>query len=108
MSSIHHIRNCFEADKVLYSRHARYEMENEEFGKIRDHEVYEAVASGEIIENYPDDKPYPSMLIFGNTLEKRPIHVVCAYNSEEDMTVVVTVYHPDADLWIDLRRRKRP
>ena len=32
-------------------------MENEEFGRIYEHEVYEAISSGEVIEEYPDDRP---------------------------------------------------
>jgi len=35
----------------------------EEFGKIREQEVFEAITCGEIIEEYENDKPYPSMLI---------------------------------------------
>ena len=71
------IRNCFELDKVLYSGHARHEMQIEEFGIIKDQEVYEAVHNGIIIEEYPNDKPYPSILIFGETDSKRPIHSLC-------------------------------
>jgi len=54
--------NCFGAGKIYYSRHARDEMENDEFGEILDQEVYEAVLSGKVIEDYPDDFPYPSCL----------------------------------------------
>ena len=45
------IRDCFGAGKIYYSRHARDEMENDEFGEILDREVYEAVLSGKVIEN---------------------------------------------------------
>jgi len=30
------IRGCFISDKVLYSQHARVEMEQEEFGEIQE------------------------------------------------------------------------
>ena len=66
------IRDCFGAGKIYYSRHARDEMENDEFGEILDREVYEAVLSGKVIENYPDDFPYPSCLIYGRTRKGRP------------------------------------
>lgn len=36
----------------------------EEFGKIREQEVFEAITCGEIIKEYENDKPYPSMLIY--------------------------------------------
>ena len=63
--------------------HARYEMENEEFGRIVEREVYEDTYNGEVIEEYPDDKPYPSALIFGKTTTDRPLHMVCAYAEVE-------------------------
>ena len=54
------IRRCFEADRVLYSGHARHEMRQEEFGPITDQELYEAICTGEVSETYPDDTPYPA------------------------------------------------
>jgi len=56
-------------------------MREEEFGPITDHELYEAICTGEVIESYPDDAPYPSVLIFGTTNASRPLHTVCAYSS---------------------------
>ena len=100
------IQACFGKDKVLYSKHARDEMENEEFGEIKEIEVYEAVSGGKIIEQYPDDEPYPSCHIYGQTGQGRPIHVVCAYSGESDIVVIITVYQPDPARWIDFERRK--
>lgn len=72
------LQTCFKANRVLYTQHARDEMRFEEFGSIGEQEVYEAVCSGEIIEDYPDDEPYPSALVCGFTANARPIHAVCA------------------------------
>ncbi len=82
-------------------------MRDEEFGSIADQEVYEAVCSGETINIYPDDKPYPSALIFGVTTAQRPLHIVCAYDKDDDYAVVITVYQPDPDQWEEYRRRKK-
>ena len=46
-------------------------METEPFGGIRVGEILEVLQRGEIIEEYPDDKPYPSCLILGRTLTGR-------------------------------------
>ena len=35
---------------------------------------------GEIIEEYPNDFPYPSCLILGKTTDNRIIHVVVGMN----------------------------
>ena len=101
------IRKCFLENRVLYTQHARDEMRSEELGPIREREVFEAVQTGEVIESYEDDKPYPSALVYGITSRGRPIHLVCAHADEEDMAIIITVYEPDVSRWIDHRRRRR-
>ena len=101
------IRRCFDSERVLYSGHARREMREEEFGAITDQELYEAICTSEEIETYPDDTPYPSVLIFGTTNAGRALPTVCAYDGDGDQVVIVTVYQPNPDRWDDYRRRKR-
>ena len=65
------------------------------------------VDSGETIEDYPEDRPYPSRLVLG-WRGSRPLHVVVADNMSENRVVAITVYEPDAALWeLDFRRRKQ-
>lgn len=78
------IKNAFKKERVWYTSHAKTEMENEEFGRINDADLGQAIENGRIIEEYLTDKPYPSYLIFGRTLNKRPIHAVCAWNQDEE------------------------
>lgn len=101
------IRQCYETNAVLYTAHARHEMRQEDFGEITDEEAYQAIFGGEVIEEYPDDKPYPSVLIFGLTQANRPIHLVCACDETGNRTIVVTVYQPDPQRWENFRRRKK-
>jgi len=69
-------------------------------------ELQEAISNrSEIIEDYPDDKYWPSCLILGFTTSGRPIHVQCSYPSRP-LIKIVTVYEPDPDLWRDFRIRK--
>lgn len=91
----------------MYTSHARREMKKEPFGEINEEEIYEAIFDCEILKEYPDDKPYPSVLLFGMTNAKRPLHIVSAYNAEEQKAIIITVYHPDPQLWEDYRRRKK-
>ena len=44
-------------------------------------DVKKCVLEGEIIEDYPDDFPHPSCLIFGYTINDKIIHVVNYKNS---------------------------
>jgi len=99
------IQNCYKNEKVLFSKHARYEMLTEEFGIIKEEEVYETILNGKIIEDYFNDEPYPSCLIYGKTKENRPLHVVCAYSNDENLAIIVTVYQPKPEKWIDFERR---
>jgi len=100
------IRNCYRVGKVLFSGHAKNEMDEEEFGRIIENEVNEVVLNGRIIEHYSDDTPYPSCLIFGRTEKNRPLHVVCAYSGDDDLAIIITVYQPDPQKWINYERRK--
>jgi len=61
---------------------------------------YFFVLSGEIIEQYPDDKPYPSCLRYGQTFSHDPVHSVWAFNVNNQWAVLITVYREDPELWI--------
>jgi len=100
------IVKCIQAGNYFYTWHARDEMETEELGEIRDQEVVEAILSGKIIEDYPEDKPYPSCLIYGRTSEGRPLHAVCAYAADVVQVIIITAYEPSPDQWIDFERRR--
>ncbi len=69
-------------------------------------EIIISVLQGQIIEDYPDDKPFPSCLIYGDTFKGAPVHSVWAYNEENRWTVLITVYRPDPQRWIDWRTRR--
>lgn len=90
-----------------FTDHARREMESEPLGRIRVDEILQALETGEIIEEYPDDQPYPSGLILGYTTTGRAIHIVCAPVTAEERLIIITTYQPDPDRWEpDLRGRK--
>lgn len=99
------IHECIRLERFLYTKHAKDEMESEELGEIREEEVSETVIQGRIIEEYPDDEPHPSCLIYGRTSRNRPLHVVCAYSDEDDMVIIINVYEPHPGRWVDFERR---
>ena len=71
-------------------------------------EVRNVLDQGEVIEAYPEDRPFPSQLVPGWD-GLRPVHVVSARNEEEDETIVITVYEPEPDRWEpDFKRRRKP
>ena len=73
---------------------------------ISDEDIRHVLESGEIIQEYPEDQPYPCRLVLG-WRGSQPIHLVVADNIDEQETVVITVYQPDPAQWEADFRRKR-
>jgi len=73
---------------------------------IKYDDMVHAIASGEIIEQYPDDYPHPSCLILGATAsDKRRLHVVCGVGNGR--LWIITTYFPDVEKWeSDYKTRK--
>lgn len=57
-------------------------------------EIFRTVENGDIIEAYPDLKPYPGYLIMGKA-GKNVLHVVLAWDEQEKVAYIVTAYIPD-------------
>jgi hypothetical protein len=74
--------------------------------RITDSDIRELIGLGTIIEEYPDDIPYPSFLVSG-TVNSRPLHVVMAYNNVDREAIVITAYEPDPDSWSDNFTRRK-
>ena len=104
MKLLENIKKSISKSRYNIALHARTEMSLKE-DNISEKELIGAILNGEIIENYADDKPFPSCLVFGRTDEGRPVHAVCAYSKEDDAAIIITTYEPDAIRWIDYRRR---
>jgi hypothetical protein len=72
---------------------------------IRREDVLCALLTGEIIEQYTNDQPYPSCLVLGTSLSSRYIHVVCGTNGSA--LWIITVYYPSLQKWsVDFKTRK--
>jgi len=99
---VEQIRHKVETDQFEYSQHA---VDQSILRHISVQELREAMASGEIIEDYPEDKYGTSCLILGWTAAGRPLHVQCSYPSRP-LIKVVTVYEPDPELWREFRERR--
>jgi len=66
-------------------------------------DIEEAIMSGEIIEEYPDDKYSPSCLIYGRSKAGRHLHVQLSLPSG---VVIITAYDPAESQWIGYRSRR--
>ena len=103
MMNIDDITSAIRFDRIRITDHADEEALAD---RLSFDEIFVSVYQGEIIESYPDDWPYPSCLIYGDTFRGEPVHSVWAYNAENRWAVLVTVYRPDPERWIDWRTRR--
>ena len=72
---------------------------------IKYDDIKQAILSGEIIEQYPDDYPYPSYLILGLSVENKQLHAVIGMGKGK--LWVVTAYYPSSDKWEDDYRTRK-
>jgi hypothetical protein len=81
--------------QIIFTGHARKRL----FVRgISVDEVRRAIEHGENVEDYPEDKPYPSMLILG-WIDQKPVHIVLARVATDGICIIVTVYSPDPQKW---------
>lgn len=94
------ITGLIESGKILISHHARVRMFER---NVSTDDLTSVIASGEIIEEYPEDEPCPSVLIMGliNTVAYHTVIAICT-----DHIRVITVYIPEEDKWIEYRTRR--
>lgn len=104
MPSLVDLRHKIATDQFEFSKHA---VDQSILRRISLVELQEAFASGEIIEDYPQDKYGPSCLVLGRTRSGRPIHVQCSYPSRP-LVKIITLYEPDPTRWIDYKQRRKP
>jgi hypothetical protein len=89
--NIEDIRNSIKKDDYEIQLHALERMGERDISLT---DVQTMIDTGEIIETYADDQPFPSCLIF-SIVEDRPLHAVVAYDKSQKKSHIITVYEPD-------------
>jgi len=102
--SIENIKEAIRLKKIKVTDHAFEEMQND---RLKLEDVYISVLNGEIIEFYAKDRPYPSCLIFGKNFLGEPIHSVWAYYEKTGWSILITVYRPEPERWINSKIRRK-
>ncbi|MBI4872619.1 MAG: DUF4258 domain-containing protein [Candidatus Riflebacteria bacterium] len=90
--------------KILYLPHAARQMARPD-RMISPQEVREAVSSGLVIEDYPEDARGHSCLMLGRGDGGKVIHIVCS--PKPDYLAIITAYRPDDQQWSPDYRRRR-
>ena len=89
--------------KLIFRLHALTRMAQRGFNPS---DIHYAFDNGTIIEQYPDDFPYPSCLIM-SLVDGRPVHVVAALSDEAEEIIIITVYEPDSLVWDNCFTRRK-
>jgi len=97
MLHIDDIRSLCIDDTVILTDHLLTRMRQR---NIRFEDIKFAIMEGEIIEQYPDDYPFPSCLINAEN-----IHIVCAVG--EGYLYIITAYQPTAEHWEDGGKKRK-
>ena len=95
---------AIDSGQVRITDHADEEAKDD---SLKFDEIYFSVHNGEVIEAYPQDNPYPSVLVYGRTFGGDPVHSVWAYNDMNGWAVLITAYRPDPDRWVSWRERRK-
>lgn len=102
MIDISSIRALNRPERIAITEHARLRLIER---GITVEDIIRCIASGEIIAQYEDDKPFPSCLILGQTVNNKYVHAVVSHDSE--FIYLITAYFPDARIWEpDYKTRK--
>jgi len=100
---ISQIQSLFSEGKIVWTEHVSLRLRER---KIKRNDLLECIKNGEIIEQYPDDTPFPSCLLLGNCTGGHPLHVVIGLNTGI-LCCIITAYRPDSDKWDESYKTRR-
>lgn len=100
-SVLEQIRAQAVAENIRITQHAQQEMAEED---ISLDEVFEAISSGEILENYPKHRRGACCLLNGFSRNNRPLHIVCT--TTRSVLIIITVYEPKLLKWVTPTQRR--
>jgi hypothetical protein len=102
LKTLSEIQRQLSAGEFGFSRHAfRRVIER----NISEQEIRDAGAKAEVIEDYPQDKYSPSVLLLGFTVAGRALHFQVSF-AETELAKIITIYEPDPKEWIENRKRR--
>lgn len=98
------LANIIHQNRIDWSAHALERMLEKGISRAS---VKNVISEGEMIEKYPDSKPFPSGLFCG-TWNNKALHAVIAHDLIAEKIFVITAYWPDEEHFEeDFRTRKK-
>jgi hypothetical protein len=87
---IEELKALYTQGNIKWSTHCLERMQERDISR---EDVKNCIINGEIIEDYPDDFPHSSCLIFGRARDKKVVHVVVG--SDGNCIYIITAYYPN-------------
>ena len=94
MIDITELRKLNTLERIVVTEHARTKLQSR---GISIYDVQKTIQEGEIIRQYEYDKPFPSCLILGLSMQGRTLHVVVSHDT--DFIYLITAYYPSITIW---------
>ena len=100
--SVNELRKLCNAGKFKWTAHIAIRLQER---GINPSDIKNCIQTGEVIEQYPDDHPYPSCLVLGSSVANKPLHVVIGFGN--GYLWLISSYFPSLDKWKpDFKTRK--
>ena len=98
------LRTAIEKNNIEWRKHVLQRMLERNIDRT---DVKNVVMKGEMIENYEDDKPFPSALFF-NFINNRPLHTIVSFDERQNKAYIITAYEPNLEMFEnDYKTRKK-
>lgn len=94
MITIEQLKALNKLESIAITEHARIRLYER---SISIDDIVNGINTGEIIKQYPDDKPQASCLILGFSVKSEYIHIVVSCDT--DFIYLITAYFPNPDMW---------
>ena len=97
------IQKCVTERRILWTYHVNMRLKGRFISRQA---IVESYLNYEIIEQYPEDKYFPSYLL-RSEYQKDIFHILYAVDAEGDNVRNVTAYRPDPEQWDKGFRNRR-
>lgn len=102
MIGIETLKQMNKPEKIALTKHARERLAER---NITVDDIVRGIETGEIIKQYEDDKPLPSCLVLGESVNNKYIHIVVS--NDKEYIYLITAYYPNPEQWeADFKTRK--
>lgn len=95
------LRKAVAEDRYILTVHAQQRMG---LRKITHADIKYVVGRGDVVEQYPDNKPNPKALFMAE-IEGEPLYISCAFDG--NCAYIITVHRYDPGKWVDPWTRRK-